>query len=82
MKNNKTVIKKAIIKTGFKFYEAMNTIKLGGTALDKIFVDAWSKLESVAKNEPNLVLAAQGKYYPKEHIGYAWNWQPKKSKAN
>lgn len=66
-------------KVGFKFFEVMNTIKLGGTKLDTIFCQSWAKMEAPIKPELNYALASQGKYCPKEN-GCAYNWFPKKKK--
>lgn len=77
MKDNvKTLVK----HTGFKFYEAMNTIKLGNSKISTMFYNVWLKYEKEFSNEPNYALATKGTYYPKE-MGCCHNWLSKKKKG-
>ena len=76
--------KNQLYKQGFKLVDCISAIHIGYIAENTMkMVD--TTFDTIVKHfapeiKPNLALAAQGRYYPKEHVGYAWCWQPKRAK--
>ena len=75
--------KKPLLKQGFKLADCISTIHIGDIAENtmKMVDTAFSIMVKhfTPEIKPNPALAAQGKYGPKQHVGHAWCWQPKKT---